>query len=346
MMMRKLIPAFFIISLMLSGCRKEVPPDAPPLPPAGSGMGVLVVNEGNFQWGNASITLYDLESGTHRQDVFSEVNNRPLGDVGQSISLYNGLFYITVNNSNKTEVLYASDFSSAGVINGLTSPRYFMPAGISKAYITDLYSNGISVVDISSLSLTGRIPCRGSTEEMLADGGSIWVTNTRTSFIYRINTATDQITDSILVWTGGNSMVRDYNGRLWVMCSGDKAASVNGKLCCIDLVSGAVASSFDLGSPRDIWDKVKINRSLDTLYFMNDDIYRMPVNATALPPEPFIQRNGRNFHSIAVHPASGNIFVSDAADYIQNGTIYYYSPSGGLLGSFGAGIIPGEISFY
>lgn len=339
---------FLTAALLISfctGCRK-LPPDDPPLPPPTQGMTVLVVNEGNFQWGNAGITLYDLETGTHRQDVFSEVNNRPLGDVAQSISLCNGLLYIPVNNSNKTEVLYASDFSSAGVINGLTSPRYFMPAGTSKAYITDLYSNGISVVDLSSLSQTGRIPCRGSTEEMLSDDGIIWVTNTRTSYIYKINTTTDQITDSILVWTGGNSMVRDCNGRLWVMCSGDKATSVNGKLCCVDPGSGLCVSSFDLGAPRDIWDKVKINRSLDTLYFMNDDIFRMPVNAASLPTEPFIQRNGKNFHSIAVHPASGNIFVSDAVDYVQNGTVYYYNPSGGLLGSFGAGIIPGEISFY
>ena len=51
------------------------------------------------------------------------------------------------------------------------------------------------------------------------------------------------------------------------------------------------------------------------------------------------------FYKIAVNPENGDIYVSDAKTYVQNGTVYRYSSDGVLLSSFDAGICPGFMLF-
>ena len=87
--------------------------------------GILISNEGNFQWGNASVSFYDEEKDTLLQDVFQSVNQRPLGDVLQSIYLDDKYAYLVVNNSGKIEVVEKHSFDLQHTISGFMSPRYF-----------------------------------------------------------------------------------------------------------------------------------------------------------------------------------------------------------------------------
>ena len=69
---------------------------------------------------------------------------------------------------------------------------------------------------------------------------------------------------------------------------------------------------------------------------------RMPQ---ALPGSPFVTANGRNLYGMGIEPNSGVVYVSDAIDYVQRGTVYRYREDGSLINSFQAGIIPGEFCF-
>ena len=111
----------FLVSLLVS-CKKETPPDDNDIDITTS-HGVFIVNEGNFQWSNASITYYNFSNNDYKEDIFKDVNNRPLGDVAQSVCIYNGKAYIVVNNSNKIEIVNLSDFASCGVISGIFRQR-------------------------------------------------------------------------------------------------------------------------------------------------------------------------------------------------------------------------------
>jgi YVTN family beta-propeller protein len=301
---------------------------------------VYIVNEGNFQFGNAKVSYYDIASGSAVEDLYGPANGVALGDVCQSMRLFNGKGYVVVNNSGKVVVVDPSTFVATATITGFNSPRYFLPVSNSKAYVTDFHANSIAVVDLSSNTITGSIHCPGWTEELVLANGRAYVTNEARDKVYVIDTDVDQITDSITVSMGGNSIVADAHGKLWVMCDG--AAST---LYRIDPVSVQVEASFAFPNSSDSPWRLSINSGNDTLYYLNGDVYRMAINASALPNTPFITADGRDLYGIGIEPNSGVVYVADAIDYTQRGTIYRYRPDGSLINSFQAGIIPGEFCF-
>jgi hypothetical protein len=346
--MKKIGWVLVLVSVLLSlfvSCKKDTPPDDTN-PDITKNHGVFVVNEGNFMWSNASVSYYNFGDGKYYEDIFDEVNNRPLGDVAQSLTVLNGKAYIVVNNSNKIEIVDLGTFTSSAVITGLTSPRFFLPVTATKAYVSDLYSNSISVINLNSDTKTGSIPCKGSTEEMLVNGSEVIVTNTRNDKVYIINSNTDVVADSIQVGFASNSLALDKNGKLWVFCAGDATSSIHASLHRINITSRLVEQSYILPDALDIWDKMRMNASKDTLYYMDNGIYQMPVVAATLPSTPLIQKGSNIFHGLAVNPYDNHIFVADAVDYIQKGKVYYYSSSGALIGTINTGIIPVDFYFY
>lgn len=337
-----------VTSLTLFSCRSDKPDNVSPQVPilAEPGKGVFVVNEGNFMWGNASVCYYNKTDGSVIADIFKTANNRPLGDVCQSMEIAGGKGYLVMNNSNKIEVVNPRDFTSLGTIQGLRSPRYFLKINDTKAYVTDLYSNAISIVDLAAGAKAGEIPCPGWTEELTLVGEMAYVTNERKEYIYLVNTTSDQLEDSIHIGLGANSLRKDRSGKLWVLCGGDSAKKVPGSLHRIDPATRNVGLSLPMslgaGSPSDL----QTNGTGDTLYFLCRGVFRMAITETALPAAPLIPKNNFLFDGLGIDPATGEIYVSDAVDYVQRGKVYRYRADGSLIASFDAGIIPAHFCFY
>jgi hypothetical protein len=88
-----------------------------------------------------------------------------------------------------------------------------------------------------------------------------------------------------------------------------------------------------------------INRTGDTLFYLNQGIYRMPVGAEALPAAPHVLQGNRNFYSLAVEPGSSTLLATDAGNYLQKGYVFRFNPDGTIIDSLAAGIIPAFIGF-
>lgn len=336
----------FLFILGISSCRRDQPPDIQPLQISGGEGGMYITNEGNFQFGNASVSYF--EDGLNKEaviDLFQPANNRPLGDVCQSMYFFNGLAYLVVNNSGKIEVVDENTFQSKATITGFNSPRYFLPVSNSKAYVTDLYDDAISIVDISNYQRVGEIPCPGWTEELLMIYGKVFVTNRSRSFLYVINSLNDALFDSIAIGFGANSLVEDRNGKLWVLCSGRQSTNTLATLQRINPVNNAMEATYTFANISDAPRRLDINGRNNTLYYLNGGVFQMEITATALPANALIPSDGRNFYGLGVHPESGQILVVDAIDYVQRGRIFRYQPNGTAIGSFLAGIIPGDFYF-
>jgi hypothetical protein len=88
-----------------------------------------------------------------------------------------------------------------------------------------------------------------------------------------------------------------------------------------------------------------MNPTGDTIYFLKGGVYQMPVTSSALPGQPLINADGRLFYGLNIHPTTGRIYVSDAKDYVQNGTAYQYNVLGNIVKQYNTGRIPGSFCF-
>jgi YVTN family beta-propeller protein len=348
---KRFISAKFLLvpvlaAAIFSSCKK----DEPVQPSASTsgitpGSGVFVTNEGNFQGGNAKVSFYRYSDSVTTEDIFQPINNRPLGDICQGISFINGKAYVVVNNSGKIEVCNPANFLSTKTITGFTSPRYMLQVSATKAYVTDLFAGSVSIVSLSTNTRTGSIPLAGSSEAIAMVNGEVFVSNTSTDKLYVIDPATDAVTDSITVAKGGNSIVTDMDGKLWLLCYGDYFTSTAGCLYRIDPATHTVEQSWPFTTAESPT-RLSINAAGDELYYLNFSIYKMPVASATLPATPFITATTQSFYGLAIHPATGEIYATDAVDYSQRGHLLRYTPAGTLRDDKMVGVIPGGIYFY
>src|SRR5205807_1883891 len=122
------------------------------------------------------------------------------------------------------------DFKIKGTVTGLNSPRYILPITFQKAYVSDLYANSISVIDLNTFTKIGAIPCNGWTEHMALIYNKAFITNMKRNYTYVVNTVNDQIVDSINTGMNAGSILIDKNSKLWILGSGDKINNIPGKL--------------------------------------------------------------------------------------------------------------------
>lgn len=332
------------------------------------GEGVFICNEGNFMYGNASLSYYDPEKREADNQVFYNANNFPLGDVCQSMSIIGGRGFVVVNNSGKVFVIDINTFKYLGVIKGLTSPRYIQQVSDDKIYISDIYSPFIAIADPKTLDVTGRVymgtrngPGKvNGTEQMVMHGNYVYVCSwSYNNKIYKIDTRTDEVVDSIGVTKQPNSMVLDKNGKIWVLSDGSYKGSPYGQerasLIKIDAGRFAVEAIMDFPTMECSPSELCINGARDRIYFINGSwagegvansgIYTMGVEETTLPSAPLIPEDGRLFYALAIHPKTGEIYFSDAIDYVQRGIVFRYSADGRRIDEFKVDIIPGAFCF-
>ena len=335
----------FLIVLTLFSCKKDKPETKTDTIIQNFGNGVYIVNEGGFGYGNGSVSYYSPSDCTITLDLFQTQNSKPLGDVCQSLTFFNQKGYVVVNNSQKIEVVKQSDFTSLATISGFTSPRYFLPVSNNKAYVTDLYANKIAVVNLSNNSISNYINCKTWTEELVLSYGKAFVCTPKSDKIYVIETTTDLLIDSIVVSYGSSSIKEDKNGKLWVLCRGDSDKNIKGALFQINPLNHIVEQSIAFPDAKNSPSNLQFNGTNDTLYYLNQGVFRMSILDISLPNTAIIAENGKNFYGLGIHPTTSEIYVSDAVDYVQKSLILRYSSNGVLKTSFNAGIISGNFVF-
>ena len=340
---------------LLSACVKDKPPTRNSIVPSNKS-GVYIVCEGQFTAGNASLYLYKPVADSVFGDLFLSANGSQLGDVFQSITAINNKLFLLVNNSDKVIAVNASDLKTTGTIN-IPSPRYMLPVGVGKAYISSLYHNKIYVVNTEMLSITDSISLPATnTEGICQYGTDVYIAcwDTASHYIYKVNPSTDQVIQSINVagYAPHNILV-DKEQMLWVL-SGNQAKNRQSYWTRIDPSTGSILATYVFPIAAEPIKPV-FNATRDTLYFIeanyyggttDNGIYRMDIHAASLPAQPFVGvQQYQYFWALGIDPATGYIFVGDPKGFNQKGVVSVYKPDGTVVKNFSTGVGPGQFYF-
>ena len=342
--------AFLLITI---GCNKSED-EEPTEIPTGESL-ILVGNEGGFGAVNASLTVIAQNESTVSQNIYADANDDAiLGDVLNSMGEFGNELFLVINNSEKIEVINSSDFTRSKTIfiDG-SSPRYisFVSAGL--AYVSDLFDTGLHVVNPTSGSYDSFLNLSNSVEHMLVIDNELWGGESLDQEfnpgdeIIIVNTNSNQETENIQLTAGVNKLVRDVNGKVWVLCSGNGNSTpiVPAFLYRINPTTKEIEASVELPELTG-YSPVGIASSADgqsIYYVMQGDVYRMEISASALPVEPFIEPGLTTLYSLHCDPNTGQIALTDAKDYTQNGSLHVYNSNGVETGSYETSIVPNAV---
>lgn len=314
--------------------------------------GVFILHEGRFTYGEASLSYYIPSTGLLENEVFVRANGIKLGDVAQSVGIFDGKAYVAVNNSGAVFAIDPYTFRITGALFGVPSPRYIHFVSGEKAYITGYDDPRIAVFNPHTMQLTGHIDTGShtSTEQMAAWGKWLFVTCwSYDNTVLVIDTETDRIVESLKTRLQPRWIAIDAYEKLWVLTDGGYAVSGQTReapaLYRIDAATRQIEKEFvfSIGdSPKGL----ALDGSRQTIYFLNGNLYRMQVNAEQLPSRPFFANNNKTiFYSLGVDPASGDVYLGDAIDYSQRAAIYRLNPDGRPVDTLRTGIIPTAFAF-
>lgn len=309
--------------------------------------GVFIASEGNFTWDNASLSFYDPATGRLENEIFIRANGMKLGDVAQSMSIHRGRGYVVVNNSGVIYVIDPDTFRVEGLIEGVVSPRYihFLENDPETAYVTDLYDARITVVDLTTNRIRGRIGMNGhrSTEQMVQWGDFVFVNCwSYDDRILVVDATCDRLVDSIRVGWQPTSLALDRNGKIWTATDGSDGSGA--ALWRIDAATRRIEERFPLPAGA-MPSELTLNGDRDRLFYIARDVWSMDVGAEILPDEPFLRYTETTYYGLAVDPETSEVYVADAIDYMQHGAVYRFTPDGRCTDTLRVGITPGAFCF-
>ena len=347
-MKKQLSIPLIIFLLAISACNKTKTPVAG----SPTANGVYITNEGDFNSGQGEISFYNPVNDSISNSLFSAINGYKLGDVVQSMYIKDSTGFIVVNNSAKVEVVKIPSLKHILTISiPNSSPRYFLPVNDSIGYVTDIYRSEVHVINYKTGSLITNITSLAKyTEHLVMINGVVIVEERNlnpasTGSVVTINPATNTLIQRYsFAGSSVDGMVNDNLNRIWFGMDADSIHHIPATIYCLNN-DMSVNKRIALGTGHTIAD-LKINSAGNEIYYFdNNGVNAISINDTAAPVNPLIPVSGRNLYGLGIDPKYGDVYVSDALDYVQKSKIYRYDTNGNLKDSFLAGVISGNFAF-
>lgn len=316
--------------------------------------GALILNQGGFGKGNASVSYLSDDFVTQQNNIFSLVNpTLTLGDTGQDIGLNGDLAFIVLNVSNKIEVVNRYTMAHVATISsGLDNPRYIAFSN-GKGFVTNWADGGstsddyVAVLNLSTYAVITNIPVAEGPERIIENNNKLYVAHLggwgSGKIISVINATDNTLLTTINVGDRPNSLEIN-NSSLYVICGGNPSytgTETAGSLVKINLANNTVSSTINFPdathpSNLDVVDSA-------VYYTVGSAIYKSTLAATTLPTTPLFTTTGKGIYSFAVN--NNKIYVGDAGDNNSNGKVFIYSLAGALEHDYTVGIIPAGFYF-
>ena len=348
-------------------------------------IGMYLLNEGNMGSNKASIDYVDFCNGYYIRNIYGERNPnviKELGDVGNDIQVYGNRLYAVINCSHKVEVMDLRTCRRIGQVD-IPNCRYIRFNG-DKAYISS-YVGPVSIdpnaqlgaifeVDTATLKITRKVTVGYQPEEFEIIGNHLYVANSGGYHApdYDSTLSVVDLTDfrqikKIPVCVNPHRVRKDQYDRLWITSRGDHK-DVQPQLVCFQPISNSLLPIANVPAVSEMvifgdsmyfygshWsDETMSNQTtygvFDTRYPIPD--IRYPIADSQYPTSelrPLItdgtEKNIKIPYGIQVNPYNGDIYITDAKNYVSSGQLHCYSREGKRKWSVRTGDIPAHMCF-
>ena len=334
-------------------------------------IGMYLLNEGNMGSNKATIDYLDFCNGTYIRNIYGERNPnviKELGDVGNDIQVYGNRLYAVINCSHKVEVMDLRTCRRIGQVD-IPNCRYIRFNG-DKAYISS-YVGPVSIdpnaqlgaifeVDTATLKVTRKVTVGYQPEEFEIIGNHLYVANSGGYHApdYDSTLSVVDLTDfrqikKIPVCVNPHRVRKDQYDRLWITSRGDHK-DVQPQLVCFQPISN---SQLPIANVPAVSEMVIFG---DSMYYYgahwNDEtmsnqiIYgvlniQYPITNTQSFITDGTEKNIKIPYGIQVNPYNGDIYITDAKNYVSSGQLHCYSREGKRKWSVRTGDIPAHMCF-
>ena len=316
----------------------------------GSIFQLYFLNSGNMGNNNATLTMYDPETGESDPDYFMTQNGRGLGDTAQDIIVYGEKMYISVYGESTIEV---TDLRAKSIkqIRTEGQPRYMVADG-GKVYVT--YYNGyVARLDTASLEVEATVPVGRNPEQLAIANNKIYVANSggmdaSTSVGYDNTVSVIDIpsfaeTKKLDVVLNPGRVQVDDQGYVYVVSIGNYGDIPN-TLQRIDSRTDEVSV---LEACPNATEMAYLDGVLYTYYSQYDAYWNTTItftsyNTTTGATESWIKDGTTIAQPYSISAAGINIYVAES-DYTNNGDVYGFGTDGKLLITTEAGLNPMKV---
>ncbi len=347
-MKNRFIYLFLFTLLFFTGCTENTV--GPGDPPANVKRGILVVNEGLYAQNNSSLTFFSLDESKLFSDVYQNANpGKNLGDTANDLFGFENKGYITVDLSNKIEVINLSTFESDGFIDlgQNAGPREVIIVNQNEGYVTS--SGKDAVIKFNPQTKTSLIEIKVGSKpegiEIYQD--RIFVANSG----YGSDSTVSVIRDNQKIFdidlSANPRFILKDSEFIYVVCSGGYFDALG---------TGAVYKINPL--TYDVLEEIKIDGNPGEscltgdgfmLIVNNEGILKLDLNTFNLIPNFKITNASVNpstgiIYSVAYDSDLQRIYAGNPKDFMQNGEVVIYEKDGSELERFATGINPGTIA--
>lgn len=312
---------------------------------------VFIMNEGLFNYNNASLSVYDEKSKSLEIDYYKNTTHQALGDVGQSMLLKDSLLFCVVNNSGKVALLDLKNNEFVAEVSGLTSPRFVYWSSDNSLLVSDLYANEISVLDGFSLQQKSSIALPGWSEHFFETERGTWVerrpifSNPGLKFgLFLLNKSNDAFIDSTVLDVKEPSGIALVENTLWLLYSGNSTSKPYFINIDLSATPVNVSSPLVFGASNEAAGNLAYDRFNKRLVFDYQGISSFNLTAKEFHFSS-ISVETVDWYNIAVNPKNGEVYATDPQQFTGVGKVYRYAPTGELIDVFETGIIPSAIVF-
>ena len=367
-----------VLMLQVSACRDDNIVVYPISAPTGGSTiteyaGMYVLNEGNMGSNKCTLDYLDFTTGVYTRNIYPSRNPHQvmeLGDVGNDIKIYGSSLWMVVNMSNKVEVADAHTAISRGHVDiaNCRSVAFHGRYAYVSSYVGEMgresVLGGVYKVDTASLQVVAKVTVGYQPDELAVADGKLFVANSGgyealqgRGYDHRVSVIDlASFTHAYDIDVAPNlSLIRaDRHHRLWVASRGDYqnwpprlyllAPDATGRMAVADSIDTPVGGMTLAGDSIYFYGGNQGTTGIQHVRYGIIDINRRAIvdsQPLDIPTTSPIQTP----YGIMVHPATHDIYVLDATNYVSSGKLYCFDSDGHFKWLTRTGDIPGHAVF-